>query len=208
MPPSARRAILVLAIVCASAGPLAAQTVEHALCPMLIHDESIELEDAALAVTLARADFSAHEKIYKLIAGLWDADAVERMVYLKTKYDHDSYKLALERADLAVEEQQALVDQYELVCAGKQRREVERARLRYRTAHCAEQAKAIEVAEVDLEYNRQLLDSVLNLFAGEVATKTDVILAELKVELEQQRLADAKRRTDLCRRELAPPAEQ
>jgi hypothetical protein len=175
---------------------------------MLIHDERIQLEDAVLTAELARSGFAAREKIYKLIKGLWDADVVERMVYLKAKYDHDSHKLALERADLALEERQALIEQYELVCAGKSRREIEAARLRYRKAHCAEQAKAIEVAEVDLEFNRQMLESVRSLFAGEVATKTDVILAELDVELEEERLADAKRRTELCRRELARPADQ
>jgi len=186
---------------------LLADEAEHPLCPTLIHEERIELEDAVLTAELARSRFVAHEKIYRLIKGLWDADAVERMVYLEAKYDHDSYKLALERADLALEKQRALIEQYELACGGKGRREIEAARLRYRKAHCAEQAKAVEVAEVNLEFNEELLDSVRNLFASEVATKTDVILAELDVELERERAADAKRRTELCRQALARPAD-
>ena len=41
-----------------------------------------------------------------------------------------------------------------------------------------------------------------DLRAGEVATRQDVILAELDVEQEEKRLADAKRRVEDCRREL------
>lgn len=208
MLPHIRRSVAAWILLGTAAGSLLADEAQHPLCSTLIDEERIQLEDAVLAAEVARSSFVAHEKIYRLIRGLWDADAVERMVYLEAKYDHDSYKLALERANLALEKQKALIDQYELVCGGKSRREIEAARLRYRKAYCAEQAKSIEVAEVNLEFDEELLDSVRNLFASEVATKTEVILAELEVELEQTRLADAKRRTELCRHELARAAAQ
>ena len=71
---------------------------------------------------------------------------------------------------------------------------------------CDQQAKAIEVAEVNLEFNREWLASIRELREGSTGTATaqDVILAELDVKLEERRLADAKARTNACRKGMAP----
>jgi outer membrane protein TolC len=198
---------LSLALV---SGSTSAQEPQQTLCRLLIFEEQVQFEDAALDVDLARADFAAYEEIYALIRGLWEADAIPRMSYLKGKYDYDAARLDLERADLILERQEALVEQYRLSCEGKSRAAIDKAHQRYRKASCDEQAKAIEVATVDLEFNRWYLESVRNLRAAEVATRPDVILAELDVRREERRLADAERRTDACRRavgETEPEAE-
>ena len=69
---------------------------------------------------------------------------------------------------------------------------------RYRRADCDQQAKAVEVAEVNLEFNREWLASVLDLRASAVATIQEVLAAELDVTLEEQRLADALARAAQC----------
>ena len=54
---------------------------------------------------------------------------------------------------------------------------------------------------------RALLGLTIALLCGlgwHTATAQDLILAEMEVKLEEQRLADAKARTDACRKALAP----
>jgi len=72
-------------------------------------------------------------------------DAIARMTYLEAKYDRDAARLALERADLVLQRQEALIEQYRIVCedradgeaAEEAARRIDRAHGRYRKAHCA-----------------------------------------------------------------------
>ena len=146
-----------------------------------------------------------------MIEGLWEAKTIPRMDYIKAKYDRDAAQLELERADLILERQAALLEQYRLICdgAGSKKEMQERARairkayLNYRRADCGSQAKAIEVAATNLEYNQEYLEKILELRRENFATHTQVILAELDVELEEKSLGDAKHRTEICRAKLA-----
>ena len=79
---------------------------------------------------------------------------------------------------------------------------IDAAHRRYREADCEIRSKDIEVAEVNLTFNREWLASILDLREGDVATRQDVILAELDVEREEKRLAWGKQRAAACRREL------
>jgi len=175
------------------------------ICDIAIHEEQQELEETRLAVDLARTDFNAFEEVFLLIDGLWEADAIPELVYLEARYDRNSAKLVLERADLMLVRQLALVDAYRLACGedklsstdGESLQELFR---RYRRADCDQQAKAIEIAKTDLEFSHVMLKSVRSLRKGEVATKQDVIFAEHDVERETKKLADAESRTATCRK--------
>jgi outer membrane protein TolC len=214
MPHSTNQGTFLLAILLALAAiaiPATAQDLPAPFCEVVIHDESAELEDARIAVDLAKSSFAAYEKIFKMIEGLWGAETIPRMDYLKAKYDCDAARLALEGADLILERQAALVEQYRLICnraesrSGTQERAsaIRKAYLRYRRADCGSLAKAIDVAATKLEYNREYLKSILDLRRAKFATNTQVVLAELDVEREEKSLTDAKQRTALCRSELA-----
>ncbi len=199
-----------LAILLMSNDLARARAIQEALCELSLHEERLELKDWELELNLARSDFAAFEKIFKLIDELWRDKAIERMAYLGSKHDRDAAKLELERADLIVERQEALIEQYRLACetlasgdtAEAHSREVQRAYLRYRKAHCDSLSKAVEVAGVKLDFDRLLMTSIIDLRAAQAAARQDVILAELDVEKEEKRLEDAKRRVEACRRDL------
>jgi len=200
-----------LAVLASGFGLAAAQELPQPVCQLMIDEESMELADARIAVSLARSSLAAREEVFGLVAELWKADAIQRMKYIKAKYDRDAAKLTLEQADLLLERQMLLLEQYALICdalgSGETKRardrRVEEAYLRYRTADCDAMAKEIEIAATNLEFNREWLQSILDLHTGEVATRVDVILAELGVELEEKTLNDAKLRTEGCRQDLA-----
>ena len=191
---------------------LVAQEILYPLCNVALHEERLELADFELDADVARSNVAAFGEIFRLIEGLWKADAIDRMSYLRAKYDYDAATLTLEQNDLILARQQALVEQYRLVCddraAEEKRREIERANHRYRRADCDQLAKSVEVAQVNLTFNREILASVLDLRKGQVATREDVILAELDVAREETRLTDAKRRTESGRRDLAELKEK
>jgi hypothetical protein len=214
MPHIAKPGLLLPAVLLAlftNVGQIGAQDLSAPVCEVVIYDEQGELEDAQLTVDLAKSDFTAYERIFAMIQGLWKAGTIPHMDYVKAKYDRDAAKLKLERADLILERQAALVAQYRLICSrtGSKMDPQERASavrkeyLRYRRADCGSLAKAIEVAETNLEYNREYLGKILKLRQENFATHTQVILAELDVELQEKNLADAKRRTAACHAGLA-----
>ena len=189
----------------------AAQDLPAAVCRLVIHDELAELEDARISVDLAKSSFSAYERIFKMIESLYGAETVPRMEYLKARYDRDAAKLELESADLILERQESLVQQYRLICGGSgpgggvQDRSgaVRGAYLKYRRADCNSLAKTIDAASTKLEYYREYLARMLDLRKQNFATHTQVILAELDVEQQEKSLADARRRTATCRAQLA-----
>ena len=199
-----------LAIVLMSHGLAQAQTIPLAFCELVLHEERLELKDWELELNLARSDFAAFEKIFKLIDELWKDKVIERMAYLGTKHDRDAAKLALERADLIVDRQEALIEQYRLVCetlvsgdtVEARSRDVQQAHLRYHKDHCDSLSKAVEVAEVNLDFDRLLMTSIIELRAAQAAARQDVILAERDVEMQEKRLEDAKRRVEACRHDL------
>jgi hypothetical protein len=198
--------ICVLSLAAFSA-PSANEMIVPA-CPLAIHEASLDLEEAILDVQIYRSTFTAFVEIYEIIAALVEGDAINKMTHLKARYDRDAAKLDLERADLQLIRQEALIEQLRLACDDESRepdgdraRELERAYLRYRQSDCDQQAKAIEVAETNLEFNQKWLASILDL-RDQVSTKPDVIRARLDVKLEEQRRDDAIRRTEACRAAL------
>ena len=171
------------------------------LCRLLLDESILLLNEASLDLELAQADVAAFGEIFGLIEGLWEADAIPRMQYLEAKYDLDSARLRLQRAKSVIERQTALVEQYRLICEGAEDSagKIDDAYRRYRRADCAAQEKSVEVSRVDLEFAEQLLESVRELRAGEVATRPAVIRAELQVERNRRELADARKRAAACR---------
>jgi hypothetical protein len=208
-----RRVSSVGWIVLASGLGAGAANLPAVVCPLAVHEAQVELEDAELEARLARSGFAAYESIFALIEGLLQAEAVDKMTYLRARYDRDAARLALERADLLLARQAATVEQYRLACGtagdGARARTAAEADAyrRYLQADCDQQAKAIEVARTNLEFNTSYRDSILDLRQGQVATRQEVILAELDVEQETLRLADARARAESCRSQLAKLAD-
>jgi hypothetical protein len=201
-------AAFVLALLAlAGAVPSTAEELPSPLCRLVLEEEETELLDAELEVELLRSSVKAYDEVFALVEGLWEAEAVERMLYLGARHDRDAARLSLESAELLLARQRALIDQVRLLCEAPARDEsaealegaLDAAFRRYLRADCSARAKAVEAARVSLEFQRQWLESTLELRAGEVATKTQVILARLDVERDAQRLRDARRRLEECR---------
>ncbi|MEJ2244919.1 MAG: hypothetical protein P8Y80_02355 [Acidobacteriota bacterium] len=179
------------------------------VCEVAIHEELVELQDYRNTVDLAVSNYEAYLKIFKMIEGLHEGNTIPRMDYIKAKYDRDAAELELERSNLILERQAALLEQYRLACGMTETDEKDIAAdigkeyLKYRRADCDSLGKGVEVAATNLEFNREYLKNIRKLRNENFATRTQVVLAELDVELEEKNLADTQRRTAACRDELA-----
>ena len=198
-----RTAVVVLAV--SAWAPLVAGADDTAVCTALLDDERIQLADYGLEVELAQSRLAAFEKICTLVDGLWEAEAIPRMTWLEARHDRDAARLDLEAARLVLERQQMYVSQIEWACeaSGDDRaRKIREAHRRYLETDCERLAKSVEIAKINLEFDREWLASIRELREGDIGTATvqDVILAELEVQLEEQRLADAKARVEACRK--------
>ncbi|MBD3867990.1 MAG: hypothetical protein IFK94_07690 [Acidobacteria bacterium] len=97
---SAAVLLTVMVFLAGSAGSAIARDLPQPVCDLVIHDELAELGDARIAVALARSDFQAYLQIYEMIEGLWKAEAIGRMTWVKAKHDRDAAAAGLEEADL------------------------------------------------------------------------------------------------------------
>jgi hypothetical protein len=206
MPHISRPWLFVVPLIfCIHAVAGISQDLSWPVCEVAIYEENTELEDLRINVDLAGSNFEAYQKIFKMIEGLWEGKTIPRMDYIKAKYDQDAARLELERSQLLLDRQAALVRQYRLICSSSEpdrQAAIRKAYLQYRRADCDSKAKSIDVAATNLEYNREYLKSVLDLKKEKFATDVQVILAGLDVELEEKSLADAQLRTKACRAEL------
>ncbi len=180
-----------------------------ALCPFVLDEKQTELDDLELAVQLDQTRLELAEEIFVLLDGLWENDAVERLTYLEGKHHREVAKISLKRARRRLERQQAVVEQYRLVCsapfakerAPEKRRAIEQAYQRYLDSDCEVRALDVAVIEVNLEHHQENLKSALDLRENEIVSRQQVILAERDVELMLEQLEQARQRAARCPRE-------
>ncbi len=173
-----------------------------ALCPFVLHERQTELDDLELAVQLDGTRLELAEETLVLLDGLWKNDAVERLIYLEGKHHRDVAKISLRRARRRLERQQAVVEQYRLVCsdlfaeerAPAKRRALEQAYQRYLDSDCEVRALDVAVIEVNLGHHQENLKSALDLRKNEIVSRKQVILAERDVELMLEQLEQARQR--------------
>ena len=203
-----RRIGLTVSILCAVVvtGVATADETVPSICPLILHQERVDGEERELAVDLAESRLTAAAAIFTLVEELLENDAVERMVYLTVKHDHDVAEIELKRQRLLLKRKEAEIDQYASVCspAGSDETEADRragfndARRRYLQADCHRIGKELAIAEVDLAYRSEVLASVRDLRKHTVATRQDVIRAELDVDMARKRVEGQRRRVQEC----------
>ncbi len=203
-----RRIGLTVSILCAVVvtGVATADETVPSICPLILHQERVDGEERELAVDLAESRLTAAAAIFTLVEELLENDAVERMVYLTVKHDHDVAEIELKRQRLLLKRKEAEIDQYASVCspAGSDETEADRragfddARRRYLQADCHRIGKELAIAEVDLAYRSEVLASVRDLRKHAVATRQDVIRAELDVDMARKRVEGQRRRVQEC----------
>lgn len=167
------------------------------LCPLVLQQEQVDREEIELEIELADSRLAAAESIFALVDQLWETHMVERLVYLAAKHGRDVAEIEVKRQRLLEKRQEAEIEQFEIVCSGKTSG-LEEARRRYRQADCHRIGKDLAIAEVDLAYRSEVLESIRDLRESNVTTQQAVIRAERDVELARERVDHQRRRVEAC----------
>ncbi|MGD8328701.1 MAG: hypothetical protein PVJ49_04645 [Acidobacteriota bacterium] len=200
-------ALGALACVLIPARPAAAQDALDGLCPVLLHQERIDLEDLELEVSAEETRLRVADELFVLVDEMWRNDLFQRLPYLGVKHRRDAARIALDRARQQLERQQAVVAQYSLACSDSSAdgppsdvpQTLEEALEQYLAADCAVRALDLQAYEVDLEYYREVAQSSRDLRSSDIASRQQVLFAEQDVELTEQLLAQAQQRVARCR---------
>ncbi len=186
--------------------PIAAQHGLDELCPLLLFERETELDDLELAIQLDETQLALAEEIFVQKEGLWKNDTVESLIYLESKHHRDLAEVSLERARRRLERQEAVVEQYRLVCfapsagesAPDQTRAIEEAYQRYLRADCEVRVLDVAVVEVNLGHHQENLKGALNMQRNDIVSREQVMFAERDVEMMLTQLEKARQRAVHC----------
>lgn len=193
-------------ILCALLPAAAAGEPAHPICPLIVHQERVDGEERELEVELAESRRAAAQSIFDLVDQLWQSETVERIVYLAAKHERDVAELEVTRQRLLLERQEAVVEQFEIVClppgsgesAAQRSDRLGDASRRYLQADCHRIGKDLAIAEADLIFRHEVLKSLRDLRENDVGTLQDVIRAERDVETARERVDRHRRRVGAC----------
>jgi hypothetical protein len=178
------RATLVVLLVSqfAVGGLLALErTVARADCRVLLIEESIFRDQLVDELERSRIESESTQQIFELLDGLWANQAVERLAWLAGKNDRDQTAIELRIHRALLDRQNARIARLELICgeASEGREDQLEALFReYEAAHCRVLAERVEAARAMVDYHREVLDSVRDLYENELAARQDIIRAE------------------------------
>jgi hypothetical protein len=177
---------LILATLGSSAA--LAENATNPLCTLVQREERLHLEAYELESGRADTRLAAEEQIFTLVDALWKDGLIERITHLKAKHDRDVARIDVDRRQLLLKRQQAVIEIYENYCStsvdGKTRAaRLEKANKDFAQADCHRIGKDLAIAEADLAFDTEWLTSVVDLRENGVATAQDVIYAERDVEI-------------------------
>lgn len=201
------RPVLALAVLFLAAAPAPAEPGDtYLLCPLVLEQERDDVEEMRLQVELAESRLAEAEQILGLVERLREDDAIERIVYLAAKHDRDVADADVARQRLRLKREQASLEQYEVVCESARgegseadrRARRDRAQRTYEQAECRRIGTELTIAEIDLAYLQEVLESVRDLSANRAASKQAVISAEQDVDDARIRVEHGRRRVEAC----------
>lgn len=175
------------------------RTVARADCRVLLIEESTFRDRLVDELERSRIDSDATQQIFELLDGLWANQAVERLAWLAGKNDRDQAAVELRINRALLDRQDARIARLELICGEEsedRKDELEALFREYEAAHCRVLAQRVEAARVMVEYHREVLDSIRDLYENELAARQDIIRAERDLAISAGRFERAGARRE------------
>ena len=196
--PTTRAAMLALALLGHS--PAFGDEPATQTCALRVSEARYEVESHLEEERLAPLRLIREQAVLDLLQPLWEARSTERLRYLAGKAARDLARIRVDMAALAREQAETKVEVLEQECFSKPG-SAERALTRYRELECELVAKEKRLAEIDLEYRREVLKSTRELRARELSTAQDLIVAEHDLDRAAALLRMRSERLSRCGRQ-------
>ncbi len=181
------------------------------LCPLLEHERQRALDDARLELELVKNEFQSRSDVFDMVEELWRVRSIERETYLDYKRLRDRTGVRIKRVQSQIAQQQAIAEQYELVCGrlrGAAQPEDPAARLatlqaEYRRLDCELLKWDAEIARVDHDVYAEIVEASRTMSESEIKSRFELILDEYDLVQSKARMEGYRRRARECRAELS-----
>lgn len=181
------------------------------VCPLVQYERHRDLADSVADLELVENEYRARLEVFAMIEKLWEARSVEREVYLDYKRLRDRTKVRIARLKTRIAQQTIVVEQYELTCdqvrgevAEGLHERIEALQAEYRRLDCELLGRDTEIAQIDYAFDRQILEATRTLAAENIKSNYELVIDEYDLSQSQARLETYRRRTALCKKNLAP----
>ncbi|MCP5068087.1 MAG: hypothetical protein GY946_16115 [bacterium] len=181
------------------------------VCPLLEHERHRALEDYELELGLVENEYQSRSKVFEMVERLWAVRSVEREVYLDYRRLRDRTKVRVDRMRAQIAQQKSIVDEYELTCS-QLRGETTAAEIedriaelhnQFRLVDCELLERDVEIAEIDYEYDEEVLRATRTLVESNIKTQFELVIEEYDLSQSKARVEGYRRRAISCRKKLA-----
>ena len=181
------------------------------VCPLLEHERQRDLENYELLLGLVQSEYLSRGKVFEMVEKLWAVRSIEKEVYLDYRRLRDRTKVRVDRMRAQIAQQKSIVDQYELTCGqlrgeakvGENEDRINELHNQYRRIDCELLDRDVEIAEIDFEYDEEILHATQILVESNIKTKFELVLEEFDLRQSKARVKGFRRRASACRKRLA-----
>lgn len=180
------------------------------LCPLVEHERKRALEDSRFELDLVTNEFRAREKVFAMVEKLWQTRSIEQEAYLDYKRLRDRTRLRMARLSTQISQDESIAEQYSLTCAAARgqtvdrlQEKVEASRAEYRRLECELLARDAEIAAVDYEFDRAVLEATRELVARNTKSKYELVIEEYDLSQSKANFDSYRARTAACKQGLA-----
>jgi hypothetical protein len=180
------------------------------VCPLVKYERQRDLDDSETELELVKNEDLARNKVFNMIEKLWAVRSIEREVYLDHKRLRDRTRVRIARLNTQISQLKIVVEQYVLTCdqvrgnpAEHLPERVNELQSEYRRLDCELLAKDSEIADIDYEFDQQILEATRTLVEGNIKSKHELVIDEYDLSQSRARSESYRRRTTICKEKLA-----
>ena len=202
------------------------------LCPLVLHERQRDLEDARFELELTENEYRARKRLFVMIEKLWEARSIERELYLDYKRLRDRTRVRMARLKTRIAQLRSETEQVALACgqggqggqggrAGRGDRgekseidesvngaldplaeKIDALQAEYRRLDCELLARDREIAAIDHEFDRAVLEATRALSEGHIKSRYELVIDEFDHDQSKARVESFATRKAACRRQL------
>ena len=179
------------------------------MCPLVEYERQADLQDSLVELELVENEYRARSQVFEMIEKLWVARSIEQEAYLDYRRPRDRTKVRIARLTAQIAQQESIVEQYTLTCSRIRGTPVDRlpekiAKLQagYRRLDCEILARDAEIAEIDYEFDRQILKATRTLNERNVKSRYELVIDEYDLSQSKARSESYRRRAKECEKQL------
>jgi len=214
---------ITLLLLLASAAPRVAhaESVDldgsRLLCPLVLHERQRDLEDARFKLELTENEYLARKRLFVMIDKLWEARSIERELYLDYKRLRDRTWVRSKRLETRIAQLDSETKQVALACdqGGKSQsdasenepldtiaKKIDVLQAEYRRLDCELLARDLEIAAIDHEFDRAVLEATRAFIEGRIKSRYELVIDEFAHDQSKARVESFATRARACRKRL------